>query len=144
MREDIICEQPFYYRAFPAQKIDSSFLTLGLGAQRPSLCIGNDFKTKPAPNRNCKEMIYNSIFKRFMNAFLKLTALSSRGKLWGSNPHHWRQSQIHNPGLNSYSGLVLGILLLLLSTVRWAVPSGEFVSCQVTNAPTIWLASWSL
>ena len=81
MREDIICEQPFYYRAFPVQKIDSSFLTLGLGAQRPSLCIGNDFKTKPAPNRNCKEMIYNSIFKRFMNAFLKLTALSSRGKL---------------------------------------------------------------
>ena len=81
LREDIICEQPFYYRAFPAQKIDSSFLTLGLGAQRPSLCIGNDFKTKPAPNRNCKEMIYNSIFKRFMNAFLKLTALSSRGKL---------------------------------------------------------------
>ena len=77
-------------------------------------------------------------FKRFMNAFLKLTALSSRGKLWCSNPHHWRQSQIHNPGLNSYSGLVLGNLLLLLSTVQWAAPSGESISCQVTTAPTIY------
>ena len=80
-------------------------------------------------------------FKRFMNAFLKLTALSSRGKLWCSNPHHWRQSQIHNPGLNSYSGLVLRNLLL--STFQWAAPSGEFISCQVTTAPTIWLPSWS-
>ena len=65
MREDIICEQPFYYGAFPVQKIDSSFLTLGFCAHGPFLCIGNDFKTRPAPNRNCKEMIYNSISKMY-------------------------------------------------------------------------------
>ena len=53
----------FYYGTFPLQKIDSSFLTLGFCAHGPFLCIGNDFKTRPAPNRNCKEMIYNSISK---------------------------------------------------------------------------------